>query len=311
MFEIIGYDYTVEKHLYFYNTDDKSIGKINILKELLSMPYSFTVTDFKLRDGIKNLRATKLDNGLSVIIFSLCCIERDEESWLKFYCILNDWSYDLVYNCLNDTLKTGVKLKLLGKNNEPFDELDYFTKCLRQDAKKGNFGVLRDPIQINGEECIFISLVNLTYLSDLFCDKTFGIPRSILSFMIDFKNYCIEHKKYTGCNQVMEMIEIASRPVYDYTRNRLISVEKYIRELANADSKSVVQFYGYQEDEDSLYTVIKGVFDWNYGTGYKIVRYSFKDGTFSSKLEQLYGFDLDKFIRDKDLNVFVRDMEGK
>lgn len=309
MFEIIGYDNTVEKHLYFYNTDDKSIGKMNILKVLVSMPYSFT--DFKLRDGIKNLRVTKVDNNMSVIVFSLCCIERDEESWLKFYCILNDWSYDLIYKCLNDTLKTDVKLKLLGKNDEHFDELEYFTKCLKQDSEKKNFRIVRDAIRINDEECIFISLVNMPYLSDLFCDKTFGIPRSILSFMIDFKKYCIEHKKYTGCNQVREMVEIASRPVYDYTRNRIISVEKYIRELANADSKSVVQFYGYQEDEDSLYTVIKGVFDWKYGTGYKIIRYSFKDGTFSSKLEQLYGFDLDKFIRDKDLNVFVQDMEDK
>lgn len=311
MFEIIGYDYTVEKHLYFYNTDAKSIEKINILKALLSMPYSFTVTDFKLRDGIKNLKVTKLNNNMSVIVFSLCCIERDEESWLKFYCILNDWSYDLVYNCLNDTLKTSIKVKLLGMKDKPFDELDYFIKCLKQDSEKKNFRIVRDTIQINGEEGIFISLVNLAYLSELFCDKIFSIPRSILSFMIDFKKYCIEHKKYNGCNQVTEMVEIKSRPVYDYTRNRIISVEKYICELANADSKSVVQFYGYQEDEDSLYAIIRGVFDWKYGTGYKIIRYSFKDGTFSSKLEQLYGFDLDKFIRDKDLNVFVQDMEDK
>lgn len=309
MFEIIGYDYTVEKHLYFYDTEDKSIGKMNILKALVSIPYS--ITDFKLRDGIKNLKVIELDNDMSVIIFSLCCIERDEESWLKFYCILNDWSYDLVYNCLNDTLKTCIKRKLLGMKDERFDELGYFIKCLRQDSKKRNVGILRDTIKINGEDCIFISLVNLTYLSGLFCDKTFGIPRNILSFMIDFKNYCIEHKKYTGCNQIREMVEIKSRPVYDYTRNRIISVEKYICELANADSKSVIQFYGYQEDEDSLYTVIKGVFDWKYGTSYKIIRYSFKDGTFSSKLEQLYGLDLDKFIKDNDLNVFVCDMEGK
>lgn len=60
--------------MYFYDTEDKSIGKMNILKVLVRIPYS--LTDFKLRDGIKNLKVIELDNGMSVIVFSLCCIER-------------------------------------------------------------------------------------------------------------------------------------------------------------------------------------------------------------------------------------------
>ena len=205
-----------------------------------------------------------------------------------------------------DTLKTETKFKLLGKKD--FDEVGYFVKSLEK-IKSYNYRILKDSLVINDETRIFMSFVNLDKLPSLFCDDIFGIPMNINYFMEDFKNYCIRIKERTSCAKQIDSKELILRPVYDYTRNTVTSVESYFRKISNSTRSAKIQFYGYSDREDAIYVVIKGVFDWNYGTGYKICKYNLKNGVYKEKLEQLYGFDLDEFICSNNLNVFVRNTE--
>lgn len=308
MFEIIGYDYSVGNYLYYYDTDNNVVDTIDVLNVIDAISRNKTSeSSIKLTDGINNIKFTSLQKGVNFVEFSLRYREGVfGDSWTQFYFIYNDCCYDFIYKCLIDTLKTETKFKLLGKND--FDEVEHFIKSLEK-IKLCNYRILKDSLVINDERCIFMSFVNLDKLPSLFCDDIFGIPRNINYFMEDFKNYCIRIKERTPCDKQIDSKELILRPVYDYTRNRVISVESYFRQISNSTSSAKIQFYAYSVREDAIYLVIKGVFDWNYGTGYKICKYNLKNGVYKEKLEQLYGFDLDEFIDANDLNVFVRNME--
>lgn len=300
MYKVVGFDANAEGYIYCYDTNTDSIKSLDVL-DIIHNERRSGKDSSELGSWLKDMTCEETDNGLYTIGVLLKS-EMYETNYAEYFCICNQKCYSALHKSLSNTLKARVKLKFLGMDDTTFDEEDYFLENLDKISKKENICIIKGKLLSQAYQITnLVVLVDLDCLHDLFYGKV-----DTLYFLEKFRKSCLDFKDGTSSNDEIQSHNIMFTPIYDSERNKVFSMQSYFLESAGFSQKSNVVVCGYSDDEDALYLILKGCFNWTYGTSYNVVRYSFKRKTYRKKLEQLYGFDIDKFIKEKKLIVLTR-----